>query len=157
MKNRGYWWWYPNSYPTGKGIHFSFRTMNFALRFMRKFKTMPFYLSVQNHYDENYVLTGQGMTTYAIKILKQDKPTEEQIKWLNRCNPDKKEKLMKFDEFKRGYRIYEGPKLKHGPSWYVDSLDYLNGKGYHAHAAEQGSAIWTLQQTFNSLRNRGEL
>ena len=159
-KNRGQWWWYPNFYPTDEGIHFSFTTMNFALRFMRRFKTMSFYLSVQCHYDEDYVLTSQGMTTYAIKMLKQNKPTEEQVKWLNRCDPAKKEKPMTFEEFQRGYKIYVGPKPKEGkgePVWYIESLDYSKGHGYQGTAGNELTAIWTLQKTFDSLRNRGEL
>ena len=149
-RNESYWHWHTNSYPTNEGIHFSFATMNFALRFMRKFKTSPF-----------YKITDQtGRDWYSIKILDQDSPTEEQYKWLKRCKMDAKEKSMTFDEFKRGYKMYEGPKPKEGkgdPAWYIESLDYSKGRGYQGNAGNESAAIWTLLQTFNSLRNRGEL
>lgn len=159
-RNAAHWHWYTNSYPTNKGIHFSFRTINFALRFMRRFKTMPFELSTQYHYDENYVLKSQGITTYAIKILEQKEPTEEQYSWLKRCKHDKKEKQMTFEEFKRGYKIYQGPKPKEGKHeavWYIVSLDYSKGKGYYAYADDEKVAIWSLKHTFECQRNRGEL
>ena len=149
-RNADFWHWYPNSYPINKGIHFSFATMNFALRFMRKFKTEPFFQKID--------ITGKDW--YTIKMPKQETPTDEQYTWLKRCKIDKKEKPMQFEEFKRGYKIYQGPKPKEGkhePVWYVQGLDYKDGHGYYAYAGDEKMAIWTLKQTFESLQNRGEL
>ena len=147
--NTTYWHWYPNSYPTDKGIHFSFATMNFALRFMRKFKTEPFFQTIDITKKDWYI----------IKMPKQDTPTDEQYTWLKRCKIDKKEKPpITFDEFKRGYKFWEGKKDSKGRTiWYVSGNDYKAGHGYYAYAADENTAIWTLKQTFESLQSRGEL
>lgn len=147
-RNADYWHWYPNSYPTDKGIHFSFTTMNFALRFMRKFETNPFYKTTD--------ITRTDW--YSLKILNQDKPTEEQFTWLKRCKIDKKEKSMTFEEYKRGYKFWEGKKDSKGRTiWYVASKDYKDGHGYYAYAADEITAIWILKRTFEGSRERGEL
>jgi len=157
-RNADFWHWYPSSYPTDKGIRFSFATMNFALRFMRKFKTMPFEISIQYNYKD-YIVVSQGRSYYSIKMLNQNEPTKEQYTWLKRCDPDKKEKPMTFEEFKRGYKIYVGPKpkeSKYEPVWYIESLDYSKGHGYQGSAGNEATAISSLRKTFDSLRNRGE-
>ncbi len=156
-RNADFWHWYPNSYPTDKGIRFSFATMNFALRFMRKFKTMPFEISIQYNYKD-YIVVSRGRSYYSIKMLNQNEPTKEQYTWLKRCDPTKKEKPMTFEEFKRGYKFWEGKKdIKGRTVWYVSSNDYKDGHGYCGYGASKDAAISSLRKTFDSLRDRGEL
>lgn len=157
-RNANYWWWYSNSFPSKNGIHFTFTTVNFARRFMRKFSTMPFELCEQIVWDENYVTTYYKIIGYTIKILNQDKPTEKQFTWLKRCKIDKKEKPITFEEFKRGYKFWEGKKDDKGRTvWYVASIDCENGYNYYTAGLDEYAAIWMLKQTHESKLDRGEL
>lgn len=153
-----FWYWHPNQYPPKKGIHFSFSTMNFALRFMRKFKTDPFDHGCKLIWDNFKVIGHHESQWYTIKILNQLVPTKEQYTWLKRCNPNKQENPMTFEEFRRGYYFQESKKDNKGRTvWQVFSNDYSNGRGYHATALDKDIIIWTLKQSFNALQNKGNL
>lgn len=156
-RNANFWHWHPTSYPTKKGIHFSFTTMNFALRFMRKFKTWPFDHTCKIIWD-GFKTIEHGSYWFVINVPNQTEPTKEQFRWLKLCKPNKKEKLMTFDEFTRGYEFKESKKDDKGrTTWSVSSKDFYKGRGYRATAIDKNTAIWQLNQNFNALRKRGDL
>lgn len=146
--NANLWHWYYNSYPSNKGIHFSFTTMNLALQFMREFKT----------WGAEKIVDATGRDWFMVKNINQTEPTEKQYAWLRKCDPDKKEKSITFEEYQRGYKFWESKKDDKGRTiWYVSSKDFEIGRGYYTAGTDKAAAMWELRQTFDTKRARNDL
>ncbi len=142
------WWWYHNSYPSKKGIHFSFTTNNLALQFMREFKT----------WAAEKIVDSMGKDWFVISNIDQSEPTEKQYAWIRKCDPNKEEEPVVFEEFQRGYKFWEGKKDKNGKTvWYVSSKDFEKGRGYYTCAVDKDNALWELKRCFESTQVKGVL